>query len=301
MTVSLFPFHRIRATSQQFVVESADEPAALLPLLERDRLYAAYALAQLEPAALPLSAWWTCETAAGLSLVCHSRGGLGDALFALGPADGVEAIFSIHPGAFQSFATAKPEHIPALRSAYRLRGSRTMLRLHVTAESFRPVTSDAVRFGREQVEAVNRLYGSEGGSTSYQGRHISEGCYCGVVVEGRLVAVAGTHAISRGHGIAVLGNVFTHPSYRGRGYATRATSAVTQALLSECRDVVLSVDPSNGPAREAYGALGYRETGDIVETTSRRRISGLMSGWRRALAAFRGRRRGAEIVWLSSR
>ena len=51
----------------------------------------------------------------------------------------------------------------------------------------------------------------------------------------------------------VLGNVFTHPRYRGRGYATQVTSAVSRELLLRgCTEVVLTVDPLNTPAVAAY-------------------------------------------------
>ncbi|MEE9276820.1 MAG: GNAT family N-acetyltransferase, partial [Dehalococcoidia bacterium] len=238
--------------------------------------------------------------AQGLSLVCHSRGGLGEATFVLGPPAGIAAILSIHPGAYQTFATAKPEHLEALKSVYRLSGTRVMRRLHVKRQRFEAVEGTATRLRGAHVRTLNRLYSSEGGLTAYQAHHIDEGCYYGVVEEGRLVAVAGTHAISPTHGIAVVGNVFTHPLYRGRGHATVATSAVTAALLESQRDVVLSVDPGNTPAIQAYNLLGYEDCGEIVEAAGRRRASGLVSGLRRLRAAIRGHKDGAEIVRIAS-
>jgi predicted GNAT family acetyltransferase len=53
----------------------------------------------------------------------------------------------------------------------------------------------------------------------------------GAYVAGTLVAAAGTHAISRHHRIAAIGNVCTHLTHRGRGLATATTGAVAQALV----------------------------------------------------------------------
>lgn len=294
MTDSLFG--AVQREREPLLIRSVTDRASLTLILEQRRLFAAYALAQLDPEAFPLSAWWTCHTESGLSLVCHSRAGLGDATFVLGPSQGVAAILSLHPGPARTFATAKPEQLKALESAYRLSGARTMRRMHVTAQSFEPVEGDTLRLLGGQVRLLNRLYASEGGPTSYLPHHIEEGCYHGVLAGGRLVAVAGTHSISAVAGIAVVGNVFTHPDHRGRGYATLATSAATADLLRHCRDVVLSVDPENRPAVSAYRALGYREVEDIVEAAARRRAGGLASGLRRLIAARRGRRLGGEIV-----
>lgn len=299
MTDSLF--RHVGARKISFSVESVDDREQLLEILSEDRLYAAYALAQLEPEAFRHAQWWTTAGADGLSLVCHSRAGLGDATFVAGPAAGVEAILSIHPGLYQTFATARPEHLPALESVYTMVNARVMQRMHLNAARFTPIDGETVRLRGEHTRALNRLYSSEGGATYYQPRHVEDGCYYGVVDGGRLVAVAGTHAVSRSHGIAVVGNVFTHPQHRGRGHATLATSAVTAALLEFCRDVVLSVNRDNDPAISAYHTLGYKDVGDIVEAAARRRIGGVTSGLRRMVASFRGRRRGVEIVRIDGK
>ena len=51
----------------------------------------------------------------------------------------------------------------------------------------------------------------------------------------------------------------THVDYRGRGYATAVTGAVTAELLRFCDQVVLNVRADNPPALQAYRRLGYRE------------------------------------------
>ena len=63
------------------------------------------------------------------------------------------------------------------------------------------------------------------------------------LIFGALVAVAGTHLVSDTYGVAAIGNVFTHPDYRGRGYATLATGAVTDFGASEIK--VSGVAPSS--------------------------------------------------------
>ena len=281
---------------RSYAVERGRDQHRIVALLQRDRFFTAYALAQLEPQAFARSEWWLCETPEGTGLVCHSQAGLGNATVTLGPTEVVAAILSIHPGATQTFATAKTDHLSVLESVHSLPERHIMWRLHVDAERFRPEPGGAVRLRGTQVRELNRLYGSEGGPTSYRAHHLEEGCYYGTMDQGRLVAVAGTHAISPTYRIGVIGNVFTHPQFRGRGYATQSTSAVTAELLKRCDDVVLSVDPTNTPALQAYERLGYRPVGELVEAPAWRHLSGLSSGARRIVAGLRGRKRGVEIV-----
>jgi predicted GNAT family acetyltransferase len=81
----------------------------------------------------------------------------------------------------------------------------------------------------------------------------------GLRVNGRLVASAGTHVISRELRLAAVGNVLTHREHRNRGYAKIVTGAVTADLLRFCDEVVLNVRSDNPPAIAAYRSLGYRE------------------------------------------
>ena len=69
----------------------------------------------------------------------------------------------------------------------------------------------------------------------------------------------GPTSISREARLAVVGNVLTHVDYRGRGYATAVTGAVTAELLRYCDQVVLNVRSDNPPALQAYRRLGYAE------------------------------------------
>jgi predicted GNAT family acetyltransferase len=59
--------------------------------------------------------------------------------------------------------------------------------------------------------------------------------------------------------LAVVGNVLTHVDYRGRGFATAVTGAVTAELLRHSDQVVLNVRADNPPAINAYRRLGFAE------------------------------------------
>lgn len=286
-----------------FVVEPLRDPAHIRELLQPRVEYTAYALGQLEPPLFARTRWFWARGTTGTGLVLHSRGGLGDATFVMGDPDAVSAILSIQPGNAHTYATCQPQHLDGLKQVYRLANQQPMIRMSVTSNEFQGASRvPTVPLSGVDIRRINSLYGSEGGPSYYIPEHIDAGVYRGVVMEGRLVAIAGTHVVSRQEQVAVVGNVFTHPAYRGHGFATAATSAVTAELLNYCRTVVLTVDPHNTPAVNAYQRLGYREVCQLVEASAARKDpSGLGSTMRRWRAAIRGRKYDGFFVTLSGR
>lgn len=284
-----------------FVVQPLRDAARIRELLRPRVEYTAYALGQLEPSLFGRTKWFWARGTTGTGLVLHSRGGLGDATFVMGDPDAVAAILLIQPGNAHTYATCQPQHLDVLKQVYRLANQQPMIRMSVTPDTFEPAQRvQTIALSGVDIRRINGLYGSEGGPSYYIPEHIDAGIYRGVVSEGRLVAIAGTHVVSQQERVAVVGNVFTHPAYRGHGFAKAATSAVTEALLRYCDTVVLTVDPHNLPAISAYHHLGYREVCQLVEASAARKDpSGMASALRRWRAAIRGRKYDGFFVTLS--
>ena len=262
--------------------------------------YTAYAIGQLEPGLFERTEWYSAYGDTGAGLVLHSRGGLGDAMFVSGDSGAVAAVVSLYPGPRTTYLTCQPQHLDALRHRYHLSNQQPMIRMVVKAETFQPVeTVETVALSGVDIRRINGLYSSEGGPSFYVPEHVDAGIYFGVVAEGRLLAAAGTHVVAPHEGVAVVGNVFTHPRYRGRGFATAVTSAVTAVLLQTCPHVVLTVDPNNAPAVRAYRRLGYIESCQLVEASaSRRDVMNLAYAFRRLRASIRGRKYDGSFVKL---
>lgn len=290
--------HESQAAGAAFAVTALHDPQAIRALLEHDRAYAAYAIAQLDPRLFDDNEWWLASGPAGRqALLVHSTSGLGNALFAIGDAAALDVALSLHPGPRFSFGSLRLEHRAVAEKHFVMSRPQLMTRMSVTGEAFAPVAGPAVRLGPSELQDVNRIYSIEGGPTAYRASHLEEGLYYGVYVGGTLVSIAGTHVVSRAERIAVVGNVFTHPNHRGRGFATVATSAVTGELLRDCELVVLTVEAKNEPAVAVYTKLGYKAVCSLHETPMIRKDPiGAGAFVRRTLAAWRGRHEGAEVV-----
>lgn len=287
-----------QASRAIFTVERVRDREALRPLFEDDAAYSAYAIAQLDAKLFDANEWLLSRNNGGRqALLVHSRSGLGNALFATGDPQALDVALSLHPGPRFSFGSLRVEHRAVVEKYFILTRPQIMTRMQMTAQTFRPVEGAVMRLGPSALDDVNNLYSIEGGPAAYRESHLVDGVYHGVFIGGYLVSIAGTHVVSRAERTAVVGNVFTHPRYRGRGFATVATSAVTAELLSYCDLVVLTVETKNDPAVAIYSKLGYQPVCSLHETPLiRKEPLGAISLTRRAIAGWRGRHDGNEVV-----
>ncbi len=257
-------------------------------LLSGDRAYSAYALSHLEPGPFERTEFWVAEGPTGTGIVLRSDA-VGATLITVGDASAVSAILRLHPGPRVSYlSTAAPEHMGAIERWHEVGDPLTMRRMSVTRAAFVPIEVagagvEVRRLTARDVAAVNALYALDDRSAQYSGRQIEQALYYGAFEVGRLVAIAGTHVVSPMMSLGVVGNVLTHPSYRGRGLATHVTSLVTQAIFAMgCSLAVLTADPLNTPAVRAYTRLGYQPGATIVEARLQRRDAlGIGAWWRR--------------------
>lgn len=289
------------ATRRAARIRRLTDPDAIRPILETARPYAAYAIAYLDPQLFELAEFYQATAGDKRALIMHARGGLGPSTFTLGEPALVAALLRLHPGPRQAFMTCETPHVDEVLDTHNLWRPQTMLRMAVSPETFSrsDLNIEARRLIDADADDLNRLYALEDDGLRYSGRQVSDGIYYGVYNRGRLVSSAGTHIFSGREGVAVVGNVFTHPDHRGHGFGTAATSAVTEHLLRSCPLIVLNVDPANRPARHIYDTLGYHEHGRLMEAMATRRSSVTpVPAVRRALARWRSGTPGVEVVEL---
>lgn len=239
--------------------------------LQRDRVWGAYALADLEPGLWEHTRWFGAgEEREALALVF-----LGFAMpvvVALG--DGEEAERALEealgvgrrpPAA--TYFVVKAGQLGWVRERCGRLSVMPTQRMTVEEEGFRAAGTDGVsRLTVRDVPAIEALYRTDEEPPFFSASMVEQGCYFGIWEGGELAAVAGTHVLVEAEGVADIGNVHTRVDRRGRGLGSRVTSAVAAELLGRgLRTIVLNVRKENRAAIRVYERLGFREACDYYE------------------------------------
>jgi ribosomal protein S18 acetylase RimI-like enzyme len=267
------------------VARPITDRALLRAFLEHDRLFAAYAICDLEDREWNRTRWGAAFAGDDLvAIALEYAGPTPQPLFVMGRNDGISIILRdlIRPRA--AYVAALLEALPGVSSQYRVDPGPPMVRMWVDRDRFRPVEvgREVRRLVPAEIGELNRLY-QLGFASWLPSQSVADGVYYGLRIGGRLIAAAGTHVVSSSARLAVVGNVLTHSDYRGRGFATAVTSAVTTELLETCDQIVLNVRSDNPPALQAYRKLGYAEHVRFEERLAHR----LGSPWAEFAAPFR--------------
>lgn len=244
------------------------DKAAIRALLHRDPRWCVYALGDLTPRMFEKCRWFTPD----LSLVLHDYGT--SILFAHGTGSIREAINHVtSPCHLQVQADALEEAARLARVEQVKHMQRFTWEQRGRADD-RPRAAGHVvikRLDSGAVAALQRLY-ADGESTLespdfFHPAMVDHGVFAGAIEDGALVAVAGTHLVSRDEGVAAIGNVYTRRDRRGRGYSTLTMAAVLHELR-ECGTVGLNVRDGNTAAIKVYESLGFEKYCDFREAVA---------------------------------
>jgi len=232
-----------------------------------DRRWNGYSLADLTPAH---RAWtrialarWEAGTAASCLFYRHPAF---NSLIPDGDPAGLTAILAdadraaLLPEA--TYVLARAPHLAALERFYVLHDRSAMCRMALDRQGFRPPAADSPGLRRltgDDAAALGAFYANYPAST-FTPDQLAHGIFYGVWQGDRLLTAAGTHVVAAEYGIAAVGNVFTLPEARGRGYGAATTAGVVGALLDgACDEVILNVVVANTVARAIYARLGFVE------------------------------------------
>jgi RimJ/RimL family protein N-acetyltransferase len=244
--------------------------ARVRAVLETDREWAAFALADLTPPHLPYSQWHLADDTPALVLIY--RGYHPPLFFALGRAEAVMQLAAEAASENEMYVSLRDGVLQQLAdSGYRVLEEKAMYRmvLDPRALPFLP-HNPSQRLGAHNYDQLATLF-ADGDSTGespgfFKQSSIADGIYFGVREEGQLIAAAGTHVFALEESVAGLGNVYTRRDRRGRGLGPLVTSAVAAELVRlGIRTVVLNVAERNRAAIRVYERLGFAHYCDYRE------------------------------------
>ena len=247
----------------QVTLHASDAEAAAL--LSQDRVWNCFALADLLPpfreySQVAIARQTDSADCAACFVLRHP------ALTVVSPfgaPEGVAAILARLDLPALALLQTQEVHLPLVQGYYRCQpGERVLLRMAVSADTFlSPAVVPHVqpeRLTPVDLVALQNLY-AHFSETHFRADLLEHGVFYGIRSGDKIVAAGGTHVVAFDYGLAVLGNIFTHPDARRQGYARAVTAALVTDLLAQgCRDVVLNVVSDNSPAIALYISLGFQ-------------------------------------------
>ncbi len=234
-------------------------------LLERDRIWNAYAIADLDPVHDEFTDWFLYKD----SLVLRYRGLEPDLIFASGNPGAIKTLFAeLPPGDYQY--ALKEEVLHAVLPLFSFLRSTPMWRMALKHDPPALIMPQNARtLSIEDLSNIKGLMaGHEDRPDSFMPGQLESGLFFGVFEKEDLVAMAGVHVFSEISDVAAVGNVFTHPDYRGKGLGTLASAAVTNNLMMRgFGTIVLNVSKENEPAIRSYLKIGFEPCCHYLEGT----------------------------------
>lgn len=227
-------------------------------ILRRDPAWCVYALGDLSTRMFVNTQWFVPD----LTLVLHDYGTC--ILFAMGTDSLREALDHV----------TWPVHLQVQRDGLdevarhaTVTNEKQMIRMAWTGGSTR-IGDRVTRLGARDVAAIERLY-ADGESTGespdfFYASMVTDGVFFGVRKGADLIAVAGTHLVSREEGAAAIGNVYVRRDRRGRGLGRAVTAAVIHELAG-IETVGLNVRADNDAAIRVYESLGFARHCEFYE------------------------------------
>ena len=254
---------RVRKGSPVLFVQLTDK-ATIRSILRRDPAWCVYALGDLTPRMFAKCQWFAPD----LTLVLHDYAT--SILFAHGTGSIGEALEHVsYPVHLQVQADALDE-VARFATVTSIKHMRRMVWAAKNAEqrAVAALDSRAVRLTGDDVAAIERLY-ADGASVNespdfFYASMVTDGVFYGVFEGEDLLAVAGTHLVSRDEGAAAIGNVYVRRDRRGSGLSRIVTASVLDDLRG-IGTIGLNVRADNAAAIRVYESLGFVHHCDFRE------------------------------------
>jgi ribosomal protein S18 acetylase RimI-like enzyme len=248
------------------------------PILSAEPAWAAYALADLQPALLPYCHWTCADRPEGSGLALLYTGLKPAVLVTVGVAAAVEEALSQASLPEQVYLSVREEHYGPVQKWYDNSADyRPMLRMSMVRRTnlLSPHLPRARRLHSQDFVVLATLYqhGGPFAPDAFAPYQLDNGVFFGIFdSQGELEAAGGTHVANLCERVAAVGNIYTQPDCRGQGFATAITQAIIAELLAEgVIYIVLNVDRRNTIARMLYEKLGFAVHCPFVEGVGVRR------------------------------
>jgi ribosomal protein S18 acetylase RimI-like enzyme len=224
-----------------------------------------YSLGDLDDFFWPYTTWYGLTDSADIKAIALMyTGGSLPCLHALAEDDKaiyteelLRCLIPILPRCFHAHLMSGSENI--LAECFHLRPYGRHERMALTDKSLLESidTSEAEELSMSDLDEIMSLFEKGYPGNFFEPRMLETKKYFGIRQSGELVSAAGVHVYSARYRVAALGNITTHPDYRGRGYGKTVTARVCQSLLHDIEHIGLNVKADNISAIKCYERLGF--------------------------------------------
>jgi ribosomal protein S18 acetylase RimI-like enzyme len=241
----------------------------LLSFLETDPFLHIYSIGDLDDFFWKRTTWygWVEQNRIWALFLLYQGDNSAPTLLALEEQNSEEATALFHgvrhslPERF--FAHLSVHLLPHLGKWYTAESNRLHLKMKLEKDQFSPApelqSQRVIQLKQGDLERVLTLYDQAYPGNWFDPRMLETGQYLGIEDAERLVAVAGIHVYSPQYKVAALGNITTHPDFRGTGLSTRLTSSLCRQLFETVDWIGLNVAQSNRAAIRCYSKIGFVE------------------------------------------
>jgi RimJ/RimL family protein N-acetyltransferase len=255
-------------------IRRVDDPGELVELYAPDAVVHPYGLADLEEPFWSSSSWYR----RGDAVVAALDLGGDDAVYAIAADDEkaaatLDLLADLAPDLPPAFLITGPVGVTEpLRRHYEVEWVGPHVKMHLADPDRLAEADPRVEWLTRQAaaEVIDLRATDHDISAFFIPELLDSGLYGGLRIDGALAAIAGVHVLSERHGVAAIGNVFTHPDHRGEGLASALTATVARRLLERVPVVGLNVGTGNLAARTVYERLGFVEVLHYEEAEVRR-------------------------------
>jgi GNAT superfamily N-acetyltransferase len=253
-------------------VEELDDPREIRRFLLRDRGAHAYLLGYLEPAYFQWCRWYGARRSSGEigSLVCLYLGLSIPIVFIVGASEDFEPFLrrcgDLLPRPFHFHVL--DHQMDAVERVFSLGDYKRMLRLGLERDTYVGfgVDTRTERLGHRDTASIMALY-EHYPDHFFEPHQLESGLYFGVRDEEseHLISIAGIHVVSDELDVAVIGNILTHPDFRGRGLGRACVSRLLDDVFDRVSYVALNVQSDNAPAIHIFERFGFQENNVFFE------------------------------------
>lgn len=130
-----------------------------------------------------------------------------------------------------------------------------------------PLLSDnnIKRLSVSDIPIINEFYSTAYPDNWFDKRMLETQKYFGYFLDHTLVGIAGVHVYSKEYKVAALGNIATHPKFRGRQIGYKLTSSLCLELKESVSFIGLNVKSDNVAAINCYQKVGFEIVGEYDE------------------------------------